>query len=126
VVTIRSDRGGEMLKYALRAKQLAKSNSQVRFFGLCDSACTIYLSMPEENLCINRGASFGFHLPYSSSSGANHTAAQYIMKKYPAWVRDWINSKGGLKNRTKRMDYAYASSHIRPCTPLSKPIPLGL
>ncbi len=41
VVTIRSDGGGAMLKYALRVKKLEKQQTLVRFGGRCESACTL-------------------------------------------------------------------------------------
>ena len=115
VISVRNDRGGQVVEYAARAKEIAKADKKVRFSGNCDSACTIYLSIPRKNLCINKGASFGFHLPYGSSARGNRTAAKYIINKYPAWVRRWIATKGGLKNRIKRMDYKYASKHIGAC-----------
>ena len=115
IVNIRSDRGGQIIRYALRAKKYARSGSELRFSGRCDSACTLFLSMPKSKLCIKKGASFGFHLPYGSRKSSNATAARYMLMQYPSWVRSWIKTNGGLKKRIERMDYAYASKHLKPC-----------
>ena len=37
------------------------------------------------------------------------------MKKYPDWVRNWIEVQGGLSSRLIKMDYAYASRFIPSC-----------
>ena len=113
--TIRNDRGGYLIEYALRMKKLDRAGGQVRFAGSCDSACTMYLAMPGNRACISPGASFGFHLPYGSSARGNAVAARFMMKSYPGWVRNWIHSKGGLRSGIMTMDYAYASRFIRPC-----------
>ncbi len=115
IVNIRSDRGGQIIRYALRAKKYHRSGSELRFSGRCDSACTLFLSMPNSKLCVKKGASFGFHLPYGSGKSSNATAARYMLRKYPSWVRSWIKANGGLKKRIERMDYAYASKFLKPC-----------
>jgi hypothetical protein len=114
-VTIRADRGGTLIHYAIRAKKLEKQGSRVRFSGPCDSACTLYLGIPQSSMCISAGASFGFHLPYGVSARGNTAAAKYMLRSYPGWVRRWIEQKGGLGRNIKRMPYAYARNYIRSC-----------
>ena len=115
VVTIGSDRGGHVITYALRMKRLEKKGTPTRFRGRCDSACTLYLALPPTQTCIMPGATFGFHLPYGASQAGNRIAARYMQRAYPSWVRSWVKSTGGLSRTLKRMSYAYASKHIRPC-----------
>ncbi len=93
-----------------------ESGSLVSFNGFCDSACTLLLGLPEEQLCLNRGASFGFHLPYGSTPQSNRTAAEFLYSQYPEWVRDWISDQGGLTSRIKRMDFKTASARIKLCS----------
>lgn len=116
-VRIGHDRGGKIIDYALRTAELSRSGRQVRFSGACDSACTLHLSMPREQLCITRGASFGFHLPYGGTSRSNETARRYLWRSYPGWVKNWINHHGDLNHSIKRMDYAYARRHLNECSP---------
>ena len=114
-ITIRHDRGGQVLKYATRLGKAARQGTNMRFAGNCQSACTLYLAMPHSKTCITPGASFSFHLPYGASARVNAIAASYMMRSYPGWVRNWIKRNGGLTKRMKRMDYAYASRFMAKC-----------
>lgn len=113
-ITIRNDRGGYLVEYAIQRRAIERSGRRVRFAGKCLSACTLYLSIPKS--CISRGASFGFHLPYGSSKNGNAHAASFLASAYPGWVRKWISQNGGLGQRMKVMPYEYAARHIPPCT----------
>lgn len=115
VHTIRSDRGGYVIDYAIRVLKLRRSGGYVRFDGACDSACTLYLSMPKSNVCITQNASFGFHLPYGVSPRDNQVAANFLMKNYPGWVRSWVAKRGGLKSYIATMTYADASRYLPTC-----------
>lgn len=114
-ITIRADAGGQMVRYAMRVKQIQKSGRDVRFAGRCDSACTLHLALPKSKTCIAPGASFGFHMPYGSTSQGNAVAANYMMRKYPSWVRTWLASHGGLTRSIKRMPYTYAARYLPKC-----------
>ena len=115
--TIMADQGGDIVQYALRAKRLERQGRTVRFAGRCDSACTLYLSMPRQLTCVAPGASFGFHHPYGGLARNNAVAASYMMRSYPDWVRTWIREKGGLSDRIITMSYAYARRHLPACGP---------
>ncbi len=123
IVTVRGDRGGVMLKYALRVKKLERRGSLVRIGGRCDSACTLYLGMPTKQVCLLPGATFRFHMPYGSTKRNNQIAADFMMRNYPGWVRSWINSKGGLTRGLKTMGYGYAVKHVKPCENKKKKLP---
>lgn len=115
VHTVRSDHGGVILSYAMRVNRYRESGTPVRFDGRCDSACTLYLSLPRSQTCIAPGASFGFHLPFGSSSEGDREAAKYLLRQYPSWVRSWIRSKGGLSRTLKRMSYSHARRFLPRC-----------
>jgi hypothetical protein len=112
---ITNDAGGVLIRYALHAAKLRKSEEIVRIAGRCDSACTLYLSLKE--ICITPEASFGFHAPIAEDSEATRIARQYMMRNYPGWVRAWINARGGLNDDVKRMPYSVARQHLPECTP---------
>lgn len=114
-VTVRNDSGGILIRYATTIAKLRDSGESVRVIGRCDSACTLYLGLPPQQLCIGPGASFRFHAPSASSPHAVKVARSYMMKKYPGWVRSWIRSRGGLSPTLITMDYGYARSFIKPC-----------
>jgi hypothetical protein len=115
VHTIRGDRGGVVIDYAIRVQKLRRAGGYVKFAGRCDSACTLFLSMPKSKTCIAPGAQFGFHLPYGVSERGNRVAARYLMKNYPTWVRAWIQRNGGLRSQIRTMTYAEASRHMPTC-----------
>lgn len=115
VVNIGNERGGYVVDYAARALKLQESNAEVRFTGRCDSACTLYLALPQDHTCIARGASFRFHAPTASSQYARQAAETYMLKTYPEWVTAWIEAQGGLSSKLMTMNYSYASQYLRPC-----------
>ena len=115
-LVIGGDRGGYLLKYALRMNKLKRSGTVLHFRGSCTSACTVYLALPRNQSCIAPGASFNFHLPYGSSAAGNRLAASYMLNSYPGWVRSWIRSKGGLSHKLISMNYSYAGKFMRTCS----------
>ena len=114
-ITVNSDAGGSLYHYAWKISAAAQDGSKVRLRGHCQSACTLYLAMPPEQICISPSARFSFHLPYGASRTANQMAAEYMLRKYPQWVRNWIAAKGGLSNRMIHMSNAYAAQFVQPC-----------
>lgn len=115
VKTISGDRGGYVIDYAIRVLKMRRGGGFVRFDGACDSACTLYLSMPKSRVCVTQNASFGFHLPYGAGARGNQVAADFLMKNYPGWVRGWIAKRGGLKGYIATMTYADASRFLPTC-----------
>lgn len=114
-IVIRHDNGGSVVSYAQRVTRARQQNMTVQFSGSCQSACTLFLSLPTSQTCLARGASFGFHKAHSATRSANEWGTSYLLKKYPSWVREWIDAKGGLKPGIMRMDYAYASRFMQRC-----------
>ena len=115
-VSIFSNSGGSIGKFALRSAQLRRSNQLVRFTGRCDSACTLFLGLPTRQMCVSPGAYFRFHAPVHASAQATRFAQNYMMRKYPGWVRGWIRNNHGLTHNLITMDYRYASRFIPSCS----------
>jgi hypothetical protein len=114
-VEIGNDSGGFVAEYALRLYEMKEAKQRVRFAGVCDSACTLFLALPAEQTCITERAYFRFHSPLAPSASAAAAVATYMMRKYPQWVRAWIAAQGGLSDRLATMSYAYAQNFIRTC-----------
>ncbi len=114
-IVIHNDPGGELIRYALWTKKVDENGEAIRFRGRCDSACTLFLSLPAERLCVYPGASFGFHRPYGASAHVNGVATQYMRRIYPIWVNEWIDAEGGLTSNIKRMSFNYASKYVPTC-----------
>ena len=113
---VRNDRGGQIIDYGLRTAKLRESGKPIRISGRCASACTLYLSLPANQICITPGTTFTFHLPISPSKPAQNVAGQYLLTNYPAWVRAWLAGRGGLTQDLLTMEYAYARQYMRTCT----------
>jgi len=114
-ITIRGDNGGYITKYAERMQTMLNKGTLVRFSGNCLSACTIYLALPQSQTCVTKNVTFLFHAPFGAGKDGNRIAHNYMMNKYPAWVRRWIASKGGLTTKSLKMKYSYASKYMRTC-----------
>jgi hypothetical protein len=114
-VEIGNDSGGYVAEYALRLYEMTEAKQKVRFVGICDSACTLFLALPARQTCITEGAYFRFHAPAAPSASAAQAVAAYMMRKYPQWVRVWIDAQGGLTDRLATMSYGYAQKFIRTC-----------
>jgi hypothetical protein len=114
-VEIGNDSGGYVAEYALRLYAMTETRRRIKFVGVCDSACTLFLALPAEQTCIDQGAYFRFHAPSAPSASAAEAVAAYMMRKYPAWVRSWIAAQGGLSDRLVTMSHRYARNFIRPC-----------
>lgn len=114
-ISIYNDHGGEIIAYALRVLETQQSGAVLSFRGSCDSACTLYLGLPNNQICISAGASFRFHLPFGSAAANNRIAANYMTASYPGWVNRWIRAHNGLSQNLITMDYSYANKFLRTC-----------
>jgi hypothetical protein len=114
-VSIANNSGGNIAVFALVAAEYQTTGTLVKFDGRCDSACTLFLGLPAQQTCINRGAIFRFHAPHGVSARSQKTAQAYLMQKYPKWVRAWINSQNGLGRNLITMDYSHARKFMRSC-----------
>jgi hypothetical protein len=113
--TVRADTGGEVVSYALKVKRIERDGTPVRISGKCESACTLYLSLPQDQICITPAASFSFHKPYGSSQPVNRSTAEMMVQQYPDWVQAWLEANGGLRTEFVVMDYDYAQAFMRTC-----------
>jgi hypothetical protein len=114
-VIIAGDTGGNIVKYALQAAAYKSARSTLQVNGNCDSACTIYLSLPANQICVTPTANFRFHAPMAANKRAALAAHDFVRGKYPKWVTAWIDSNGGLTAKLITMDFAYARKHLPVC-----------
>jgi hypothetical protein len=115
IIQISSDQGGSITDYMHQAVLYKNSKTRLRITGTCDSACTLYLTLPRNQLCVSPTAQFRFHAPIADNARAVSTAQRFLMAKYPKWVRDWIGGKGGLTPQLITMDYATSSKFLPVC-----------
>lgn len=96
--------GGQVGPFLDLFEQVRQSGERVVIDGPCLSACTLVLSMvPSDRICVTRRAVLGFHAARSvdrrGRTYAEPEASQLVLQTYPAGVRTWIRSRGGLSSR---------------------------
>lgn len=113
-LTIRHNEGGMIIRFAAQIELQRLGGQPVRFDGWCASACTLYLALPPEQICVTPRAKFAFHAAYDDY-GTSPKMTAYMMGRYPEWVREWIFRNGGLRRHLVTMPYSYSSRFVRAC-----------
>jgi hypothetical protein len=96
-VRIRSDIGGNTDAYRQRVDALRRSGERVVIDGPCNSACTLHLTLPRQQLCVTGRAAFTFHALADIQTGLPRPReTQDLFRSYPQPVQTWISQHGGL------------------------------
>src|ERR1700736_5588870 len=103
-VRILASPGGQVGPFLDLFERVRASGERVVIDGPCLSACTLVLSMvPGDRICVTRRAILGFHAARSVDQRgrmyAEPEASELVLEAYPAAVRGWIRSRGGLTSR---------------------------
>lgn len=87
------DPGGWIGEYLVEAQ----ITPDVEILGLCASACTIFLSVPD--VCISPGAELGFHSAYDDDGTLNPSGSQAMLSSYPRAIRAWVERHHALDSK---------------------------
>ena len=103
-VRILASPGGQVGPFLDLFERVRESGERVVIDGPCLSACTLVLSIvPDNRICVTRRAVLGFHAARSIDQRgrfyAEPEASREVLAAYPAPVRGWIISRGGLTSR---------------------------
>jgi hypothetical protein len=98
---ISDDIGGRIGAYVDQYSAVRNSGERVVIDGACLSACTLVLGIvPRSKICVTRRATLGFHAAWMPGPNGkpvrSEVGTQALWDMYPAHVRQWINSRGGL------------------------------
>ena len=120
VVRIANDRGGLIGRYVDRFEKLRASGQTIIIDGLCASACTIVLgAIPYDRICVTPNANLAFHAAWDFGRRGraipNPEATSDLFSMYPARVRRWIASRGGLTPRMIFLRGTQLTAMYRPC-----------
>lgn len=97
-------------------KELAQTGVNLRINGMCISACTFFLAyFPEDRICITPRASLGFHQAGTDRGPEPEFSRALYTMLYPAWVRQWIEARGGLEADVGYMFAKDMQGHIKLC-----------
>lgn len=92
-IIIDNDGGGNVATFSMWYDRVRASGVPVRIRGICDSACTIVLSLPRDQVCIEPTGSLGFHLAtYDGEPALSFTGAM-IRRWYPEAARKWLTGQ---------------------------------
>jgi hypothetical protein len=98
---IADDRGGQIGRYLEAFTTVRSSGERVVIDGNCLSACTLVLGLvPHERIYVTHRARFGFHAAWMPDRDGRPVTSplgtQALWSVYPASVRRWILTHGGL------------------------------
>jgi hypothetical protein len=101
---ISDDIGGRIGAYVDQYSAIRASGERVVIDGVCLSACTLVLGIvPRHRICVTRRAMLGFHAAWMPGPQGkpvpSQVGTQALWDMYPAHVRRWINSRGGLSSK---------------------------
>lgn len=89
-VVILDDRGGRVSDYIAMADRYTKEGREVRILGLCWSACSLALSVP--NVCVGPMATVMFHDAYDLKTGKiNLQVTRDILTRLPPKIKKDIS-----------------------------------
>jgi hypothetical protein len=115
-----NDRGGQIGRYVDRFEKLRASGETIIIDGLCASACTIVLgTIPYDRICVTPNANLAFHAAWDFGARGraipNPAATSDLFSMYPARVRRWTASRGGLTPRMIFLRGRQLTAMYRPC-----------
>ena len=89
-VVILDDRGGRVSDYVTMAERYTNEGREVRIIGLCWSACSLALSVP--NVCVGSMATIMFHDAYDLKTGKiNLEVTRDILSRLPPKIKNEIS-----------------------------------
>ena len=90
-IIILDDSGGRVSDYLKAAQQYTDEGREVRIIGLCWSACSLALTVP--NVCVGPMATVMFHDSYQLKSGKiNQTVTKDLINKLPPRIREVVSA----------------------------------
>lgn len=117
---IAEDRGGQIGHYLQTFTSVRSSGETVVIDGNCLSACTLVLGVvPHERICATQRARFGFHAAWMPDRNGRPVTSplgtEALWSIYPASVKRWINSHGGLSRKMIFMEGRELNGVVASC-----------
>lgn len=121
-VVVRDDMGGDLGLYEVRLGVYRSLGIKVRIDGACASACTILTQLPPDQVCATERAELLFHRIRLQGFGTSDPAGlerenARLVESYPAAIRAWIGSHGGLTDSLLAMPPHAVAHAIGRCGP---------
>ncbi len=119
-VLIKNDGGGDIHQYIARYLYLKLRGERVVIDGDCLSACTLALGLlAKKQRCFTNEARLGFHSAWIGMGTPWLTdeplGTGVFWSIYPAEIRRWISSHGGLTSRVIYLEGKELAAMYPPC-----------
>jgi hypothetical protein len=121
-IVVSDDMGGDLGLYEVRLGVYRALGIKVRIDGTCASACTILTQLPADQICATGRARLLFHrIRHQGGSAPDPTRLERenarLVESYPAAIRAWIGSHGGLTDRLLAMPPHAVAHALGRCGP---------
>lgn len=111
---INNNKGGQIGNFLTGVATIRESGQTVRIRGRCLSACTLITMLPRNRLCVELGATLGFHAAWMPGQDGkpvtSQKGTQLLWDAYPAPIKRWVKRHGGL---TRHMIYLRGRALLR-------------
>lgn len=97
-LVIYRDHGGPVVDRAMDIQRMMSRRQPVQIRGICHSACTMYLALPDT--CVFPTAVLGFHGPFNGVTGEAldpdvfEIISRMMANHYPPRLREWFLETG--------------------------------
>jgi hypothetical protein len=82
--------GGQFTRFDPVVAQYNQSGDLFRIQGHCQSACTLFLAIP--NVCIEPGATLLFHAGHNRQREVNSSATSHMLAAYNPALREYVTA----------------------------------
>jgi hypothetical protein len=89
------ENGGYFTRFDPVVAEFNENRRPFRIVGLCQSACTLFLSI--RNVCVERTARFEFHAGSDGKGNILRAASQHMLNAYNPKLRRFVIEKGYLE-----------------------------
>ncbi|MGB0660809.1 MAG: hypothetical protein ACPGNV_11590 [Mangrovicoccus sp.] len=102
-VVINNDVGGQLIHRQKEIHEYWKTGREVRILGdICYSACTMYLGLDRDKVCVRRNTEFGFHGPsilglFPAKGEQRELGVTIMAGYYPEPIKAWYIREASKK-----------------------------
>ncbi|MCW5680746.1 MAG: hypothetical protein KF794_10745 [Xanthobacteraceae bacterium] len=100
------ENGGKFVRFDPVVQEYNRTGAPFRIVGLCQSACTLFLSI--RNVCVEPNASFGFHSANDGNGNKSEWGNRHLLSHYNPKLRRFVEDNGYLNT----FDFHYISGRV--------------
>lgn len=89
------ENGGFFSRFDPVVEEFNRSGKEFRIVGLCQSACTLFLSI--RNVCVEPQAVFQFHAGHDGKGNVSTSATLHMINSYNPMLRNFVIERGFME-----------------------------